>query len=49
MSETTLKGAIAEAAIALEAVKLGIYVLRSMIEGRRYGLVFDVPTTSSSR
>src|ERR687898_821081 len=42
MSESTLKGAIAETAIALEAIKLGIYVLRPMIEGRRYDLLFDV-------
>ena len=42
MSESTLKGAIAEAAITLEAVKLGIFVLRPLVEGRRYDLLFDV-------
>ena len=42
MSETTQKGAIAEAAITLEATKLGIVVLRPLAEGRRYDLVFDV-------
>ena len=42
MSESTLKGAIAETAIALEAIKLGIFVLRPVIEGRRYDLLFDV-------
>jgi hypothetical protein len=42
MSQTTQKGAIAEAAIALEATKLGIVVLRPLTEGRRYDLVFDI-------
>ena len=42
MSESTLKGAIAEAAITAEAVKLGVVVLRPFPEGRRYDLVFDV-------
>ena len=42
MSETTLKGAIAEAAITAVAVELGIFVLRPMVEGRRYDLVFDI-------
>ena len=42
MSESTLKGAIAEAAITAAAVELGIFVLRPMVEGRRYDLVFDV-------
>ena len=41
MSETTLKGAIAEAAIAMEATKLGFVILRPMTEGRRYDLVID--------
>jgi hypothetical protein len=36
------KGSIAEAAIAAEAVKLGVVVLRPLVEGRRYDLVFDV-------
>jgi hypothetical protein len=35
------KGAIAEARIAAEAIRLGIVVLRPMIEGRRYDLAFD--------
>ena len=42
MSESTLKGAIAEAAITAEAIKLGVVVLRPFPEGRRYDLVFDV-------
>ena len=42
MSESTLKGAIAEAAITARAVELGIVVLRPLVEGRRYDLVFDV-------
>jgi hypothetical protein len=36
------QGAIAEAAIALEALKLGIPVLRPVAEGGRYDLVFDL-------
>src|SRR5215213_9316588 len=42
MSESTLKGAIAEAAIAAQAVEFGIVVLRPVVEGRRYDLVFDI-------
>ena len=42
MSDTTLKGAIAEAAITAAAVELGVVVMRPVIEGRRYDLVFDV-------
>ena len=38
---TNQKGSIAEAAIALEAVKLGLEVLFPMGEGRRYDLVID--------
>jgi hypothetical protein len=41
MSESTLKGAIAEAHITAAAVDLGIVVLKPLIEGRRYDLVFD--------
>jgi prevent-host-death family protein len=36
-----MKGAIAEAAIELEAVKLGYVVWRSLVEGRRYDLIVD--------
>src|SRR5437868_4438263 len=36
------QGAIAELAIALEATKLGIFVLRPVAEGGRYDLVFDL-------
>src|SRR3954447_22046231 len=36
------QGAIAEAAIALEAIKLGIPVLRPVAEGGRYDLVFEL-------
>src|SRR3954453_18602415 len=42
MSDSTLKGAIAEAAITAAAVELGIVVLRPGVEGRRYDLVFDI-------
>jgi PD-(D/E)XK nuclease superfamily protein len=42
MSQTTQKGAIAEAAITAEAVRLGVVVLRPFPEGRRYDVVFDV-------
>jgi hypothetical protein len=36
------KGAIAETATAAEAVRLGIFVLRPVVDGRRYDLVFDM-------
>src|SRR5215210_5614481 len=42
MSDTSLKGAIAETAIAAAAVEMGIFVLRPLVEGRRYDLMFDV-------
>jgi hypothetical protein len=35
-------GAVAEAAIAFEAVKLGIGVLKPVVEGGRYDLAFDI-------
>jgi len=41
VSESTIKGAIAEAAIASAAIELGIFVLRPLVEGRRYDLMFD--------
>ena len=41
MSATTMKGAIAETAITARAVELGIVVLKPLVEGRRYDLVFD--------
>ena len=41
MSETTWKGAIAEAAITAAAVELGFVVLRPLVEGRRYDLIID--------
>ena len=41
MSESTFKGAVAEAVITAEAVKRGIVVLKPLVEGRRYDLVFD--------
>ncbi len=40
--DTNRKGAIAEAAIALEAIKLGIPVLRPMAEHGRYDLGFEI-------
>jgi hypothetical protein len=36
------KGAIAEAAVALEATRLGIRILKPIFEGSRYDLVFDL-------
>ena len=36
------KGGIAEIAIAAEAIKIGVVVLRPVIEGSRYDLLFDV-------
>jgi hypothetical protein len=36
------KGSVAEAVIAAEAVKLGVVVLRPIVEGRRYDLIFDI-------
>jgi prevent-host-death family protein len=36
-----MKGAIAEAVIYAEAVKLGLVVLRPQVEGRRYDLIID--------
>jgi hypothetical protein len=42
VSESTLKGAIAETAITARAVDLGIVVLRPVVEGRRYDLIFDI-------
>jgi PD-(D/E)XK nuclease superfamily protein len=41
VSESTIKGAIAEAAITAAAVELGLVVLRPFPEGRRYDLVID--------
>jgi hypothetical protein len=38
---TTQKGAVAECEIASAAVRLGIVVLRPLVEGRRYDLIFD--------
>ena len=42
MVSTNQKGAIAESAITAEAIRLGIRVLRPLVEGGRYDLVFDV-------
>ncbi len=41
VSESTIKGAIAEAAITAAAVEHGFVVLRPLVEGRRYDLVID--------
>ena len=35
------KGAIAEACLTAQALRMGIVVLRPVVEGRRYDLVFD--------
>ena len=40
MLTTNQKGAIAEAAVALQAVRLGIDVYRPVVEGGRYDLIF---------
>jgi hypothetical protein len=39
---TDQKGAIAESATVATAIKLGIGVYRSMFEGGRYDLIFDL-------
>ena len=39
---TDQKGSIAEAAIVLEAAKLGIAVFRPVTDGHRYDLIFDL-------
>jgi hypothetical protein len=40
--DTNRKGAIAEAAIALEAIKLGVPVLKPIAEHGRYDLGFEI-------
>jgi PD-(D/E)XK nuclease superfamily protein len=45
MPTPSRKGAIAEAVIAAEAVKLGVFVLRPFVEGGRYDLMFDIDGT----
>jgi len=42
MLSTDKKGAIAESAITLAAIELGIDVYRPLFEGGRYDLIFDV-------
>ena len=42
MLTTNQKGAIAEAAITLEAVRLGIVVYRPAVEGARADMIFEV-------
>ena len=42
MSESTWKGALAELKITTRAIELGIPVLKPVIEGLRYDLVFDI-------
>lgn len=42
MLTTDQKGAIAEAAIVLEAIKLGIGVFKPLSDGERYDLIFDL-------
>ena len=41
MLSTDQKGAIAESAIVLEAIKLGVGVYRPVTEGERYDLILD--------
>ena len=42
MSESTWKGALAEFKITTRAIELGIPVLKPVLEGLRYDLVFDL-------
>jgi hypothetical protein len=49
MMSTNQKGAIAEAAIAYEAIKLGIEVYRPVAEGGRFDLVFAFEDASLAR
>ena len=42
MHDTNHKGNVAEAAIAAEAIKLGIPVLRPLVEHTRYDLIFEI-------
>lgn len=42
MLSTDQKGAIAELAITLRAVEMGLDVYRPVVEGGRYDLIFDV-------
>jgi hypothetical protein len=42
MLTPSTKGGIAEIAIAAEAIKIGVCVLRPIVEGNRYDLMFDV-------
>ena len=39
---STLKGAIAEHAVMLEATRLGWEAMKPSIDGRRYDLVLDI-------
>ena len=47
MLSTNRKGAIAETAIAAAATKLGVPVLRPIVEHGRYDLAFEIGTGSS--
>jgi hypothetical protein len=49
MLSTNQRGAIAEAAIAYEAIKLGIEVYRPVAEGGRFDLIFAFDDASLSR
>ena len=42
MSESTWKGALAEFKVTTRAIELGIPVLKPVLEGLRYDLVFDL-------
>jgi hypothetical protein len=42
MLSTSQKGAVAELVIATEALKAGVFVLRPLVEGGRYDLIFDI-------
>ena len=42
MLTTDQKGAIAESAVTLEAIRLGLDVYRPMAEGGRYDLIIDI-------
>ena len=49
MLTTNQKGAIAETAIAHEAIKLGIEVYRPVVEGGRFDLIFAFEDASLAR
>jgi hypothetical protein len=47
MHETHQRGAVAEAAITLAAIRVGIDVFKPASDGERYDLIFDLRPGSS--